>query len=55
MKFDIATGILFGLIVALTMKYVPIFHGFDSNDVKRVIFTDKKGQYMLIPSRIECK
>jgi len=55
MKFDIITGIIFGLIVAFTMKYVPIFHGFDSNDVKRIIFTDEKGEYVLIPLQIDCK
>tara|TARA_A100001015_G_C14412198_1_gene489615 strand:+ start:258 stop:419 length:162 start_codon:yes stop_codon:yes gene_type:complete len=48
-------GAIFGFIVVIVMKNIPIFHGFDSNDVKRVIFHDNNGKkYMLIPEKVEC-
>ena len=49
-------GIICGFIVALYMRIVPLFHGYDSNDVKRIVFTDKDNkQYKLITERIDCK
>ena len=55
MKSSFVNGVMFGIIVVITMKCVPIFHGFDSNDVKRIIFEDEDGKsYMLIPKETEC-
>ena len=48
-------GLIFGFIVVIVMKNVPIFHGFDSNDVKRVLFDDENGKkYMLVPEKVDC-
>ena len=52
---DVISGILCGIIVVFTMKYVPIFHGFDSNDVRRVIFEENGKKYKLIPSKVDCE
>ena len=49
------TGFILGLIIAIAMKNVPVFHGYDSNDVKRIIFTDEQDKkYMLVPTQMEC-
>ena len=52
----ILSGCLFGILVALSMRYVPIFHGYDSKDIKRIIFVDPKTlkKYTLIPEKINC-
>ena len=53
---DVFSGILCGIVVVFTMKFVPIFHGFDSNDVRRVLFEDVDGKkYMLVPSKTDCE
>lgn len=54
MKEYILSGILSGFVIALTMNYVPIFHGFDSNDVKRIVFEDEGKKYVLIPEQVDC-
>lgn len=54
MNGHIIAGVFSALCVVLTMKYVPIFHGFDSNDVKRILFEEDGKKYTLVPSRIEC-
>ena len=55
MKQELICGLLAGFIITLAMRYVPIFHGFDSNDVKRVMFKDQDGKnYILIPTRVDC-
>ena len=48
------SGVLAGLVIVLTMKYVPIFHGFDSNDIKRIVFEDNGKKYMLVPEQVVC-
>ena len=55
MNIEIFSGIFIGFIITISMKYTPIFHGFDSNDVKRVVFTDEKGDYYLVPYEVKCK
>ena len=52
----IFSGILFGILVALSMRYVPIFHGYDSQDIKRIVFVDPKTlkKYTLLPEKINC-
>lgn len=54
MKVVIISGVLSGFVVAFVMTVVPVFHGFDSNEVRNVIFNDENKQYVLIPSRIKC-
>lgn len=53
MDHDIQSGVIMGLLIVIAMKNVPLFHGFDSNDVRRIVFEDDIGKYMLIPKRIE--
>lgn len=56
MKKEIIGGVLSGLIIVIAMKYIPVFHGFDSNDVKRIVFEDiDNKQYMLVPIRTDNK
>ena len=52
----ILSGVLFGILVALSMRYVPIFHGYDSRDIKRIVFVDPKTlkKYTLTPEKINC-
>ena len=53
--YDILSGIFVALCIVITMKFVPIFHGYDSNDVKRVIFEDENNkQYILEPYYTQC-
>ena len=52
MNSDIQSGVIMGLLIVIAMKNVPIFHGFDSNEVRRVVFEDDVGEYMLIPKRM---
>ena len=53
----VISGILCGLCVALAMRYVPIFHGYDSKDIKRIVFVDpaNRRKYTLVPEKILCK
>ena len=52
----ILSAVLSGMMVALSMRYVPIFHGYDSQDIKRIIFVEPKTlkKYTLIPEKINC-
>lgn len=53
----VISGILCGICVAFAMRYVPIFHGYDSKDIKRIIFVEHEThkKYTLIPEKILCK
>ena len=50
------TGIIYGFIMTLIMKVIPVFHGYDSNDIRKIQFYDTKLQqsYRLIPFQIGC-
>ncbi len=51
---NIKLGFLTGIMITLFMKFIPIFHGYDSNDVRRVVFTDDKGKhYKLQPEEVK--
>ena len=55
MKDRVIAGVLSGLIIAIAMRYIPIFHGYDSNDVAKIIFTDEfNKQYLLVPEKVKC-
>ena len=41
---EILFGILCGLLVALCMRYIPIFHGPNSNIIRNKSFKDDKNR-----------
>ena len=47
---------IYGLIIALFMRIIPIYHGYDSNDITRIIYFDdtKKRYYTLVPKMDKC-
>lgn len=51
---QLCTGSLIGVLIGLVMLHVPVFHGPDSNDVKRIRFSDERGFYRLIPRKVDC-
>ena len=48
-------GLLIGFLVALAMRFTPVFHGPDSNIIKKKTFRDENGCYSLVPYIIECE
>lgn len=51
---EIILGIFCGVLIATCMRYVPIFHGPNSNIVKFKKFEDDKGCYNLSPYPVTC-
>ena len=47
---------VYGLIIALFMRIIPVYHGYDSNDITRIIYYDenKKKYYTLVPKIYKC-
>ena len=55
MSYYIELGIVCGFFIALFMRVVPLFHGYDSNDIKRITFRDNHGkEYILVTEKVKC-
>ncbi len=48
--------VLCGICIAIVMRVIPVFHGYDSNDITRVLFYDdsKQQHYKLVPVPHTC-
>ena len=52
---EVLFGILCGLLIALCMRYIPIFHGPNSNIIRNKNFKDDKNKcYSLEPYPVVC-
>ena len=56
MRKDILYGIFVGFIVALAMRFIPVFHGPNSNIIKNMEFREQETNkcYSLSPYKIDC-
>ena len=48
--------VLYGIFVGIIMRVIPIFHGYDSSDITRIVFYDdeKELHYRLVPIPHTC-
>ena len=53
-KKEVLYGILTGLMVAIAMRFIPVFHGPNSNIIKHMDFKEDDKCYTLTPYPIEC-